>query len=189
MASRSKSRSPVKSWMTSGWSSTVIRTASSLSLRITLNRKSMAASCSNCRRSRMLLEVSSSRPTRSGRSVCWLKKRISCGLPSSKTLKFSWPRSETILFLRSTTVNSTSTRLTSVRIDWARRLARAPAGVAGAAGGAGRLRPQAGRGKSKRQKKSGNRSENALLEIIGSRAERRQPAAAANSTASASCAR
>ena len=47
----------------------------------------MAASFSNSRRGRMLLDVSSSSPMRSGRSVSRPKKRMSCGVPFSITLK------------------------------------------------------------------------------------------------------
>ena len=76
----------------------------------------------------MLLEVSSSKPTRSGRSVWRLKNRMRCGCPSSVTRKSLSFSVETILFCLSNTVKSTSTRLTSRRM------------VSGDAGGVLRLR-------------------------------------------------
>jgi hypothetical protein len=80
IASVSSAKSPVKFCTTSGSLSKVIRNAISLLRRIVRFKKSMAASCSKLSRSRMLLEVSSSRPMRSGRSVSRPKNRMSCGI-------------------------------------------------------------------------------------------------------------
>src|SRR5215471_8738950 len=116
--SRSAPVSLVKAWIICGSSSKVITNASSLLRRRTLKRKLTEASCSNLMRSRMLFEVSSSMPMRNGKSDCLLKYRISCGLPSSKTLKSPCSKSGTNLLRRFRTVKRTSTRLTSRLNVW-----------------------------------------------------------------------
>jgi len=55
-------------------------------------QKIIEASCSNLMRSRMLLEVSSSMPMRSGRSVWLAEVTDSCGALSSQILKSALSR-------------------------------------------------------------------------------------------------
>src|ERR1700728_433762 len=100
--------------MTSGSLSNVIRNAISLFRRITLSRKSMAASCSKGKRGRMLFDVSSSTAMRRGKSVSRPKKRISCSVLSSRILKSLCSRSVTKLWRRSVTV---ATRWTKPVVD------------------------------------------------------------------------
>src|ERR1019366_6665114 len=80
-------------------------------------RNSMAASCSNLKRSRTELLASMSNPTRSGRLVSLLKERtLSAGLASSKTLKSFCVRSFTKWPRLSVTVKTTLTSSTRFRM-------------------------------------------------------------------------
>ena len=76
-------------------------------------RNSLAASCSNLKRSRMLLLVSTRTASRSGRSLSELKSWITCGFLPSMISKSSFVRSVTKRPFLSRTVKSMSTRVTS----------------------------------------------------------------------------
>src|ERR1035437_946718 len=78
-----------------------------------LLRNSMAASCSNLKRSRVLLLVAIRIPRRSGRSLSALNSRMFCGFLLSITSKSSLARLVTKRPLRSVTVYSRLTRVTS----------------------------------------------------------------------------
>src|ERR1035437_10097162 len=113
----SASVSSVMSCVTSGVVSKPMTNArSSLGRRIWF-RNSMAASCSNLKRSRTELLASMSNPTRSGRLVCRLKEgMVSAGLVSSKNFKLVCVRSFTKVPRLSVTVKTTLTSSTRLRM-------------------------------------------------------------------------
>src|ERR1019366_908480 len=109
--------SSVKSCVTSGVVSKPMTNAWSYFRRMIWFRNSMAASCSNLKRSRTELLASISSPTRSGRFVSLLKERtLSAGLLSSKTLKSFCVRSFTKWPRLSVTVKTTLTSSTRLRM-------------------------------------------------------------------------
>src|SRR5664280_3131866 len=113
----SASVSSVMSCVTSGVVSKPMTNALSYFDRMIWFRNSMAASCSNLKRSRTELLASMSNPTRSGRLVCRLNERtLSAGLLSSKTLKSFCVRSFTKWPRLSVTVKTTLTSSTRLRM-------------------------------------------------------------------------
>src|ERR1035437_163427 len=112
----SASVSSVMSCVTSGVVSKPMTNALSYLDRMIWFRNSMAASCSNLKRSRTELLASMSNPTRSGRFVSLPKKRTLAGLPSSRTLKSFCVRSFTKWPRLSVTVKTTLTSSTGFRM-------------------------------------------------------------------------